>query len=325
MRITALIMIFLIFSGFAYSDNSAYIRSIINDLPAGMYEEYKRINNEETRYSEYKDSDEMLAVKLAQLMYINKSRERYNAEPVKLDILASRVANRMSREACEENFMGHWNTRGEKPYHRYSFAGGVDHVMENASAKWSSGWFDNAYSTYLSFMGEAHDQFMAERAPYDGHKQNCISPDHNYVGIGCYLTGGQFRYYEEFIDRYIDFIDVTHSASVNEQINLTVKPINPEDYIFAVVVYYENIPSPMTPSQINNKGSYPDYTDSTEISIWPWELEYNSRAGTYSIPLNFKRKGLYYVQVYLSEEEYTGGYASTEGKIQGSGLVIRIE
>jgi hypothetical protein len=325
MRITVFIIIFCLFAGFLYSDDSSYIRSILNDLPPGMYEEYVALNDQETRYNEYKDSDEMLAVKLLELLYINKSRERYNVPPVKLDILASRVANRMSQEACEENFMGHWNTRGEKPYHRYAFAGGVDHVMENASAQWSSANFQNSYSTYSDFMEEAHDQFMAERAPYDGHKQNCIAPDHNYVGIGCYLLGNQFRYYEEFIDRYIEFIEVQHSASVNEDINLSVKPVNRDDYIFAVIVYYEDFPSPLTPSQINNKGSYPDYTSSNVASIWPWELDYNSRTGEYNIPLKFRNRGLYYVQIYLSEDEYTGGYASTEGKIQGSGLVIKIE
>ncbi len=54
-------------------------------------------------------------------------------------------------------------------------------------------------------MNSAHQQFMNEQAPYDGHKKNCINKFHNFVGIGHYLTENQFRYYEEFIDRYLDF------------------------------------------------------------------------------------------------------------------------
>ena len=321
----AFILVFCLFVSNVYSDDPAYMRSILNDLPPGMFEEYKILNNQETRYLEYKDTEEMLAVKLAQLLYINRSRELYNVQPVKLDILASRVANRMSREACEENYTGHWNTRGEKPYHRYAFAGGVDHVVENASAKWSSGSFENSPGTYSNFMMEAHDQFMAERPPYDGHKQNCIDPNHNYIGIGCYLVGGQFRYYEEFLDRYIDFIEVKSTVSVNEPINLRIKPIDRDSYIFAVLVYFEEMPSRMTPSEINNMGSYPDFTNTTELSLWPWDLDVNQHTGVYTIPLSFRRRGSFYVQIYLSEEEYRGGYASTEGKIQASGLVIRIE
>ncbi len=325
MKKSVFILVFCILIINIYSDDTAYVQSIMNDLPPGMFEEYKILNDQETRYLEYKDSDEMLAVKLAQLEYINRSRERYNVQPVKLDILASRVANRMSKEASEENFMGHWNTRGEKPYHRYAFAGGVDHVMENASAKWTSGSFANSLSTYTEFMEEAHDQFMAERAPYDGHKQNCIGSSHNYIGIGNYLTGNQFRYYEEFVDRYIDFVEVKNNASINEQINLQVQPINSNSYVFAILVYFEEIPSRMTPSQINNMGSYPDFTNTTELSIWPWELDFNSRTGIYTIPLSFRRRGLYYVQIYLSDEEFSGGSATTEGKIQASGLVIKIQ
>ena len=145
---------------------------------------YKALNDAESRYIEYKDSDEMLEIKLIQLDYINASRARYNAPPVKLDILASRVANRMCQEACIENFMGHWNTRGEKPYHRYAFAGGLDHVSENASAKWSSAAFNQSLNTQSVFMKEAHNAFMAETAPYDGHKQTCINPISTNVSVG---------------------------------------------------------------------------------------------------------------------------------------------
>lgn len=48
------------------------------------------------------------------------------------------------------------------------------------------------------------------------------------------------------------------------------------------------------------------------------------------IPLSFKKKGLYYVQTYLSDTDELGRcrsrscWYSAEGKIQASGLVIRI-
>ncbi len=58
---------------------------------------------------------------------------------------------------------------------------------------------------YQNLMKGGHKSFMSERAPADGHKKNIISKTHNFVGIGYYLNGGQFRYYEEFIDRYLEF------------------------------------------------------------------------------------------------------------------------
>jgi uncharacterized protein YkwD len=93
-------------------------------------------------FIEFKDNDENLNLKIAQLAIINKSRKKNNAEPVKLDILASRVANMMSREAADNKYIGHWNMAGEEPYLRYAFAGGYDHVSENAYGEWSSGNFN---------------------------------------------------------------------------------------------------------------------------------------------------------------------------------------
>ena len=92
-----------------------------------------------------KDNDEALKLKIDQLDFINKSRKRNNASPVKLDILASRVANKMAKEAAENEYLGHWNMAGEEPYLRYAFAGGYDHVSENAYGEWSSDNYN--YST----------------------------------------------------------------------------------------------------------------------------------------------------------------------------------
>ena len=119
----------------------------------------------------------------------------------------------MATEAAENEFRGHYNLKGEKPYHRYAFAGGTNHITENAAAAWTSGSFTVTDNTILEQMQSAHAKFMNERAPNDGHKQNCIDKGHNYVGIGYYMSDKQFRYYEEFINQYIDFGAVPLTAN----------------------------------------------------------------------------------------------------------------
>ncbi len=289
------------------------------------FEEYKKLNDAEKRYQEYKDTDQILILKLIHLDYINKSRVDYDVPPVKLDILASRVANRMSREACEQKFRGHWNIRGEKPYHRYAFAEGVDHVSENASALRSSVSLNTSSDNYLNLMKKSHDSFMAEKPPNDGHKQNCIDKNHNYVGIGVYLLGGEFRYYEEFVDRYIEFVDFKPVVETNESFTIIVKPIDEKYSLFALISYYESFPRPLTPDEINRRGAYPDYTNTQSVSYWPWDLENYETGRIYKIPLKFSKNGLYYIQIYLSKEKYNGGTANTKGKVQGSGLVIQVK
>ena len=115
-------------------------------------EKYKELNDKEKRLEEYKDDDEMLKLKLAQVDVINTSRKKFRAQPVKLDIFASRVANKMAREAGENDFIGHWNLAGEKPYHRYGFAGGYDHVSENAYGEWTTGSYEISSFTITSMM-----------------------------------------------------------------------------------------------------------------------------------------------------------------------------
>jgi uncharacterized protein YkwD len=287
-----------------------------------IFNEYKALNEKEIRYVEYKDSDSMLVVKLLQLNYINKSRVEHSVQPVRLDILASRVANRISKEACEQGFEGHWNTRGEKPYHRYAFAGGLDHISENVYAMWTSGILEHSTENYADFMHRGHDGFTAEKAPHDGHKRNCIDPHHNFVGIGCYMTSHPFRYYEEFIDRYIDFIDVEKKVNAGQEFSITLKPITPAKHVCAVIVYYEPFPEPMTPAQINETASYPDFTSDVELSLGPWDINVEQETGNCTIPMKFSRRGLYYVHIYLSDKEHRGSEFTTESKIQASGLVI---
>ena len=289
---------------------------------------YSILNDAETRYAEYKDSDDMLKVKLLQLEYINKSRTAFGAPPVALDILASRVANRMAKEAAEEGFSGHWNTRGEKPYHRYAFAGGLDHVSENAAALSSTQTLASGLGDFLANMRGSHDSFMAEVAPQDGHKRNCIDVEHNFVGLGCWIDKNRFRYYEEFIDRYLEFVDVRHFVSPGEGFTIRARPLSSDQFVFFLIAYYEAFPGPMSPAEINARGSYPDYTDTTAFMMAPWELERDESTGTFDIPLKFDDRGLYYLHIYLSDTEFDPASTvsvSTEGRIQASGLVIRVE
>lgn len=297
--------------------------------PKARYEhpllaEYEKINRKENRYREWQDSRAMLAIKLQQVDYINSNRARYGAGPVQLDILASRVANRTAQEAAKGNYHGHFNLRGEKPYHRYAFAGGKDHVSENAASVTSSAPFSQSPEELAALMRRAHGNFMAEKAPNDGHKRNCIEPAHNFVGLGAYADGGQFRYYEKFLDRYLVFDSVPQSVVRNRSFTVSVRPISDKRYVYAVVVYYEPFPAPMTARQINRFQSYSDYSDVQAASLWPWDLEKYKSGKTYRMPMTYAKQGLYYFHIYLHDRPYDRQAASTKGKVQGSGLVITV-
>jgi hypothetical protein len=293
-----------------------------DDTGKDDFENYKKMNENEQRLIEFKDTDESLKLKIAQLDVINKSRRKNKALPVKLDILASRVANKMCKEAADNEYIGHWNMAGEEPYLRYAFAGGYDHVSENAYGEWSSDNF--SVSLISSLMKSGHEKFMSERAPHDGHKQNIIEKSHNYAGIGFYLTKKQFRYYEEFIDRYFEFENIPSEVKVGDPCAITVKT-DGKRFLYYVVIYWENWPHLLSPAQINKKGSYTDFTSQKYKEILAWDLSRYRNGTTYKIPLGFSKEGLYYIQIFSDKKELTKPASlNTKAKTPESGMVIKV-
>jgi uncharacterized protein YkwD len=296
-----------------------------SDFSKEDLENYLYLNGKEQRLIEYKDDDAALKLKLTQLEVINKSRKKFRAQEVKLDILASRVANKMCREAAENNFVGHWNMAGEKPYHRYAFAGGYDHVSENAFGEWSTAKYDVSGEIISSMMKSGHESFMSERAPNDGHKKTIIDKSHNFVGIGFYLSGKQFRYYEEFIDRYLMFENIPSEVNTGEPTSITIKT-NGSDFPYFLIIYHEKYPQPISPAQLSRKGSYADFSDEEYQKIFAWDLSRYREGDTYRIPLSFSKQGLYYIHIYTDKKELTKpSTINTKNKTPQSGIVIKVK
>lgn len=291
----------------------------------GEFAMYRSLNEQEMRLAEYRDNDEALSMKLVQVAIINESRKKHGAAPVKLDILASRVANKMSREAAENGYVSHWNLAGEKPYHRYAFAGGMDHVSENAYGEWTSGGYEQSTKLTSEMMKAGHQRFMDEKAPYDAHKKNIIEKAHNYIGIGFYITRDHFSYYEEFINRELEFSNIPVSMKVNEQGKITVDTKG-KSYLYFMMIYRENFPQPRKASQLKNTGGYEDYSNELYRQVPTWDLAKYKQDFVYTIPVKFTKPGLYYILIYTDKKENTGQSAlSTKGKPPVSGIVISVK
>jgi uncharacterized protein YkwD len=283
---------------------------------------YQKLNNEESRLIEFKDNEELLNIKIKQLAVINASRKKHKAQPLKLDILASRVANQMAADAAKNNYSGHFNLKGESPYHRYAFGGGNDHVVENAASTSKSVQFDPTPDNILAGMTELHQAFMSEKAPNDGHKQTCIGKTFTHVGIGVAWSGTEFRYYEEYIDRYLQFGTFNTQVKAGNSVTIAVKPIDAAYHMYSVIVYHEESPKKMTAKQVSAIPSYADYSNHVVLNLPPWELPAADSKGFFNLSIATSKKGLYYVQFFLDTKPYKSGKATTQGKIIGSGVVL---
>ena len=287
---------------------------------------YIELNEKETRLLSFKDNKEALILKLNQVDLINKSRKKYKAPPVELDILASRMANQIAHEAAQNNYSGHFNLKGEPPYIRYANSGGTDHVTENAAAASYDQSIEANSKTITENMKLLHDAFMAEKAPNDGHKKACIDQFHNFVGIGYALHGKEFRYYEQYLDRYLHFDPFDREVRIKDEVSLSFKPLNDKHIPYFVIVFHQPVPRSMTAAQIDKIDAYHDYTDKEYLNLGPWEIPHPNEDGFTTLKLNFDRKGYYYVQIFLSDTPHKkGGRASTKGKVQASGVVIHVK
>ena len=158
----------------------------------------------------------------------------------------------------------------------------------------------------------------------DGHKQTVINKNHNYVGIGYGLVGGEFRYYEEFIDRYFTFGQVPRQVKANRPFTIDVT-VRPGKHLGIVTAFYEPVPKSMSVAQVKRRGSYTDFTNTQASTINPLKVQDYRKGNTYTLPFEFARPGLYYIQVYEEDRPYRlGTKYSNAGKIQGSGIVVRV-
>jgi len=305
---------------------SAVMPSVCFSFTESDLNELRSTNSSLAQLREYRDDEPALKAKLRVLDVINSDRARNGLGPLKLDVLASRVANKAALVAARGKYHGHWDLNGEKPYHRYAAAGGTDHVSENAYTKWCSADLSCGREDVLGYMVEGHRVFMGERPPYDGHRRNVLDPWHTHVGLGSAIVGGDFRYYEEYIDRYVELEPVPSDVKAGGRVSVSGRVVTPGFGAYYAIVYYEPYPAPMTPDEVNGHGSYPDYTDTVAAQIPYWEMDCKDNARQFSFSFNTKRKGLYYIQIFI-KTGHTGKsdelYVSTEGLPAVSGIVVR--
>jgi len=287
-------------------------------------------NEAEPRLVEFKDNQTNLKLKLEVLDTINANRAKNGLAPVQLDILACRVANKSAFDAVDGGFSGHWNLKGEKPYHRYAFAGGTEHTNENA-AKYTGIELEGAkkYSTVLQAAIKAHTLMYDEKAPDDGHRRNILNPWHTHAGVGFAFDKEKgMCYYEHYLDRYLQFDAFSPKAARETDVTLT-GAVTADGYgLYHMIVYYEAPLTPMFVDDINKKHYYEDFSKSVAENLPFWKLGYDDATKRFQVSFKTGKPGLYYVHIYV-KKGHTGkepqGAVSTRGLTPVSGIVIRVE
>jgi uncharacterized protein YkwD len=224
------------------------------------------------------------------LAMVNRERVQNGQSRLELDDLASRVATNQARDMVDALYLSHWNRDGQKPYQRYSFAGGTEANQENA-ARLDDVSTDSPQEIDVSVI-DLHKSMIDELPPDDGHRQTILFPYHTHVGFGVAAKPDHVRMVELYISRYAIIDPVPRSAPPGTQLIFSGRLLNPKHTMEGIHVYYEPMPQRPDLEWLRVRRSYnlPDsFTD-----LWPLlpgrELYSDGTKGTIETNLrgNFK-------------------------------------
>ena len=118
-------------------------------------------------------------------------------------------AQQHAEDMLDNHYFSHWDTRGYKPYMRYTLFGGKGSVTENIAWESASGSFDakEAIESLEWSMMEEDSQWSW------GHRDNIINSVHNKVSIGIAYDSNNLYLVEDFENDYITWSTLNYSAS----------------------------------------------------------------------------------------------------------------
>ena len=242
--------------------------------------------------------------RLALVERINQDRAAAGLQPVEFDELSSHVADAHCQEMAANKYLSHWNLRGLLPYHRYHFAGGRDYVQENLSRMTVMSSVPNPISTepedILEYLMNAHQRFVDERPPLDGHRKNVFDPGHTHVGIGLAVVGGEFTMAEEFVNRYARLAPLPETlpkGSLRVEGQILQKDYGP----YYCGLFYEGWPQPRTAEELNRTYAYEDMGGKVAGKVPSWDMTFDPSKGTFhfSVPVNALGPGYYHMVFWV--------------------------
>ena len=265
--------------------------------------------------------DPYFEVRSALVRRINQDRAAAGLDSVRLDALASQVGDRHCQEMAGRGYLSHWNLQGLLPYHRYHFAEGRDHVQENLSRTTVFSSQPNPISAepqaILRPLLEAHQRYVDEQPPLDGHRRNVLDPAHTHVGIGLAVVGGEFTMAEEFVNRYVElaaFPETLPRGPVVVDGILLHSGFGP----FYCAVFYEGWPVPRDVDALDRTYAYQDMAGDICARVPPWEMAFRpgNQRFRFNVPVEPRGPGYYHLVLWVRQPVRATPYQPSIGASQ---------
>ncbi len=183
------------------------------------------------------------------LTLINNNRQNASLENVSYINIGS--AQEHSDSMLEYGYLSHWDIYGLKPYMRYTVFGGNGSVEENVAYIYNSSGINVLNALKEMEYSMIYDD---EQCCNNGHRDNILDPNHNYVSIGVAYNRTTVYLTEDFINQYITWFYNTPSYN-NGTMELKGATATNES-LFEILVTYDDPIQPMSVAQLNMTRDY---------------------------------------------------------------------
>ncbi|HUU65612.1 MAG TPA: CAP domain-containing protein [Dehalococcoidales bacterium] len=178
------------------------------------------------------------------LELINIDREANGLEPVTLG--SNNAAQKHAEERLANKYLSHWGMDGLKPYMRYTLAGGENYEAENGFST-ETIWYGGRDPSYRRDPKEMLEQAQEGLMTSPGHRKNILDKWHKKVNLGIAYDNERLDLVQQFEGDYIDFSEL---PSISDSV-LSMTGKVTIGTIENVVLYYDPLPQPLTPEQLD--------------------------------------------------------------------------
>lgn len=252
------------------------------------------------------------------LELVNRDRTAAGLAPVAWDPVAEAAGQRHVEDMVRVGFTAHWGSDGSVPEQRYTEAGGVHFVQENAAC-----FFDGQARELdpnpvfePAQLEQIESAFINELPPSDGHKKNILKPVHSHLGIGLAkpVDVAQPCMTQEFVDQHGEYESLPREIAPRQPLTVSGRVVAP--VTFGGIGVSRLPPAvPLAAEHLNGTNVYP--VPEPAVMYFP---------EGYKTPKPVRLEGdRFAIELTLAEDGAPGRYGvSVWGKYPGADALVMI-
>jgi hypothetical protein len=149
----------------------------------------------------------------------------------------------------KNHYLAHWGTDGQKPYMRYTLAGGLNYEQENSAFSTSSEKID----IKRELQALENEMMNHDEASNWGHRDNILNKWHKKVNLGIAYDNNTVALVQQFEGDYVEFYG--KPTIVENKLTLNGRFLESGMILNNISINYDPWPEPISRTKLNNPDS----------------------------------------------------------------------